>query len=209
MKRIFSIISLILLICVAMTACGGDGTDKPSEPVDNTVYGKLTSAMSSRDFDTLTVTVATTKDELTLTSTYVYKTVDGNLAIDYSIEILGQFDKNGENYTAPDSMIKTVSGSVVVSGGKIISTSGDPAPLDLSGAKYPEFKFKEGYFSSVETADGEFSASVLSPMAFMGMSDSCSNMTVRVYYNVFRVSTLHLEYKATDGSQVKTTYIYR
>ena len=46
-------------------------------------------------------------------------------------------------------------------------------------------------------------------MAFMGMSDGCSGMKAHVYYNVFRVSTIYLEYKASDGSFVKASYVYR
>ena len=211
MKKIISTITLLLLICISFTACGGNGTgDNVPNPVDNTLYGKLTTAMSSTDFDTLTVTVSTTaKNGAELKSTYVYSDVENGLKIVYTEEKLGQFTQVDGKFVTPESMIETVFGTVIVSDGKIVSREGDESIIDLSGAKYPEFKFKESYFSSVTTADGEFSASVLSPLAFMGMSDSCSNMNVHVYYNVFRVSTIYLEYKALDGSLVNASYVYR
>ena len=211
MKKIISTITLLLLICISFTACGGNSTgDNVQNPVDNTLYGKLTTAMSSTDFDTLTVTLSTTaKNGVELKSTYVYSDVENGLKIVYTQEKLGQFTQVDGKFVAPESMIETLSGSVIVSDGKIVSSEGDASVVDLSDADYPEFKFKESYFSSVTTVDGEFAATVLSPFAFMGMSDSCSNMKVHVYYNVFRVSTIYLEYKATDGSYVNASYIYR
>lgn len=210
MKKIFSTITLLLIICITITACGGnDGTDGTPAPVDNTVYGQLNRAMSATDFDSLTVTVTTTTNGVELNSTYVYTTVDGAIKIEYTQEKIGQFEFNSGVYTAPESAIVKVVGSVTVSGGKVIASEGDASIVDLSAASYPHFKFKESYFSDVATTDGEFAATVLSPMAFMGMSDGCSGMKAHVYYNVFRVSTIYLEYKASDGSFVKTSYVYR
>jgi hypothetical protein len=212
MKRIVSIITLLIVICISVTACGanaGNNNGNTQTPTDNTVYSQLTRALSSTDFDSLTVTVTTEKDGVELNSTYVYTNVDAGIKIDFTQEKIGQFESSGGSYTSPDSMIVTAIGSVTVSNGKIVASEGDASFVDLSSAGYPEFKFKESYFSDVQTTDGEFSASVLSPLAFMGMSSSCSGMKVHVYYNVFRVSTIYLEYRASDGATVKTAYVYR
>lgn len=207
MKRIISIITLIALVCLAFTACGGDTTTTPE---DNTVYGKLTRSMASRDFDTLSITVITTaKDGTVLESEYVYSTVDEGLRIEYSAQKIEQFDISDGECVAPSDMISTVEGTVVVSEGKIILMTGQDAPVDLSGADYPEFKFKESFFSDVESMDGEFSASVLSPTAFVGFPLTCSAMTVHIYYNVFRITDILLTYTTAEGTSVSVNYEYR
>ncbi len=211
MKRLLSIFSLILLVCILMTACGGNTSSDPDDKdiLDVTIYGKLTAAVNSHEFDRLTVTATTTDNNgLLLTSIYVYETVSSGLKISYLIEKLEQFEKNDGIYTAPDSMIGLVEGAVIISDGSIVASSGDAAPIELSGATYPSFNFKEEYFASVEYTDTEFKANVTSPLAFIGMSDSCSNMNVKVAFGEGVINRIDLTYNGAGGIAVEAEYIY-
>ncbi len=213
MKRIFSIIALVLILCLAMTSCiGGSPSEGDDETIDNdtSIYGQLTKAMSSREFETLTVTVTTTSgDGLVLTSIYVYETVDEGLKIEYLIENFGQFTNNNGIYTKPDSMIELIEGSVIVDDNcNVVSSTGDPAPFDLSSADYPKLNFKEAYFSGVAYSTTSFSANVISPKSFVGLSGICSNMKVLIDYDAEGINRIDLSYNGADGYKVETEYIY-
>ncbi len=209
MKRIFSIISVALLLCLTMTACNGNPSDLPTADIlDVTIYGQFTSYVNSGEFNKLTATVTTTtNDGIVLTSIYVYQPVGNSLKIEYLIEKLGQFEKVDGVYTKPENMIELIDGSVIISGGKIASLIGDEAPFDISSVTYPAFQFKEAYFSSPEITDTEFSANVIFPGSFMGMQSACSNMKIIVTYDEAGVNSINLSYNGA-GETVVAEYIY-
>lgn len=202
MKRTVSIICLLTLICLSFVSCNTGASDD--------VYSKLNKLMDSSVYNYLEVTVTTTIDAQTeLNSTYTYTKSDGGLKIEYSVENLGQFEQVGGAWVAPDEMITTAVGNVTVKDGAIVSSEGDDAPFDMKDAALPHFDFKEVYFKSPVSEDGHFTASVLSPGAFMGTYSPCSAMTVDVLYHEFTITDILLTYVSPEGNVVEAKYEYR
>ena len=200
MKRVISILLMILAI-FTLASCGG-----PAEPhtPSETVYETL-NKIFTKEHPLVNIEVTTETNGTVLSSLYVIsKEVKGD-RIAYSVEALNTFGEIDGELVIPESYKATCKGTVLLSNGNIFEQTGDAVELDLTQVQIPRFDFKESYFSDVKNENGKLTANVTNPSALLGTSISCSDMGVSVSYSTTSISEIVLNY---TESNTKATIKY-
>ena len=202
MKRIISLILIILAVVFAFASCGGAQTQNKA-----TVY-EILNKIFTKDNSFVNIQVETVTSGKSLASMYTVAKETSGEKITYSIEKLSTFEEVNGEYIVPESYKITLNGEVLVLNGNVVEQSGDIADLDFTKTEIPNFKFNEGYFSNVQDNAGKFTADVINPSGFISTSISCSDMSVSVVYNESMISEIVLSYTSVEGSSVTIKYLF-
>lgn len=185
------ILILIALLTVAVLVLGG---------CMNFDYTQL-NEMFSQNYSSVNVTVATTMNGETLTSTFDVTNSGSSATVNYSIQSFSQFD--GE---IPDSYITTQSGTVTgtVSNGVFMATGSDLPFTSLN----MKFRLDEAYFADAVVTSSQFSAKVSRPQSFTGNGDlDCNDMQVKITFGE-EIQTVEISYTSANGASVSMEYTY-
>lgn len=185
------ILILIALLTVAVLVLGG------CMKFDYTQLNE----MFSQNYSSVNVTVATTMNGETLTSTFDVTNSGSSATVNYSVQSFSQFD--GE---IPDSYITTQSGTVTgtVSNGVFMATGSDLPFTSLN----MKFRLDESYFADAVVTSSQFSAKVSRPQSFTGNGDlDCNDMQVKITFGE-EIQTVEISYTSANGASVSMEYTY-
>ena len=157
--------------------------------------------MFSQNYSSVNVTVATTMNGETLTSTFDVTNSGSSATVNYSVQSFSQFD--GE---IPDSYITTQSGTVTgtVSNGVFMATGSDLPFTSLN----MKFRLDEAYFTDAVVTSSQFSAKVSRPQSFTGNGDlDCNDMQVKITFGE-AIQTVEISYTSANGASVSMEYTY-
>lgn len=185
------ILILIALLTVAVLVLGG------CMKFDYTQLNE----MFSQNYSSVNVTVATTMNGETLTSTFDVTNSGSSATVNYSIQSFSQFD--GE---IPDSYITTQSGTVTgtVSNGVFMATGSDLPFTSLN----MKFYLDESYFTDAVVTSSQFSAKVSRPQSFTGNGDlDCNDMQVKITFGE-AIQAVEISYTSANGASVSMEYTY-
>lgn len=185
------ILILIALLTVAVLVLGG------CMKFDYTQLNE----MFSQNYSSVNVTVATTMNGETLTSTFDVTNSGSSATVNYSIQSFSQFD--GE---IPDSYITTQSGTVTgtVSNGVFMATGSDLPFTSLN----MKFYLDESYFTDAVVTSSQFSAKVSRPQSFTGNGDlDCNDMQVKITFGE-AIQAVEISYTSANGASVSMNYTY-
>lgn len=201
-KKLIAIIGMCAAFVLGLAACGGN----PDQ--GGTVYDTL-NRLVAKEAETVTLTVSSTLNGETLTGSYEAKTEGDKVKVTYSFEQMNVIEKDADgNYIVPDTAKSTKEGSMVVSHGKVIEQNGAAADLTIEAVTAAGITFHEEYFSDISIKEGEFSAAVGSPAAFLGQQITCTAMRVKVAYTENAISSIELSYTASGGAQIAYRYAF-
>lgn len=200
-KKLIAIVGICAALALGFAGCGE--SDEGA-----TVYDTL-NKLVAKEVNTVTLTVSSTLNGETLTGSYEAKTDGDKVKVTYRYEQMNVIEKDaGGNYILPDTVKSTKEGSMVVSGGKVIEQNGAAADLAIEAVTAAGLTFNEEYFSNISAKEGEFSASVASPAAFLGQQITCTAMRVKVAYTEDAISSIELSYTAYGGAQIAYRYAF-
>ena len=185
------ILILIALLTVAVLVLGG------CMKFDYTQLNE----MFSQNYSSVNVTVATTMNGETLTSTFDVTNSGSSATVNYSVQSFSQFD--GE---IPDSYITTQSGTVTgtVSNGVFMATGSDLPFTSLN----MKFYLDESYFTDAVVTSSQFSAKVSRPQSFTGNGDlDCNDMQVKITFGE-AIQAVEISYTSANGPSVSKEYTY-
>ena len=185
------ILILIALLTVAVLVLGG------CMKFDYTQLNE----MFSQNYSSVNVTVATTMNGETLTSTFDVANSGSSATVNYSVQSFSQFD--GE---IPDSYITTQSGTVTgtVSNGVFMATGSDLPFTSLN----MKFYLDELYFTDAVVTSSQFSAKVSRPQSFTGNGDlDWNDMQVKITFGE-AIQTVEISYTSANGASVSMEYTY-
>ncbi len=201
MKRIVSILTVICVLCLALSSCdflgGSSSCDRLNDLMDGGVYSSMTLKTS-----------ITSSDGTKLNGEYVFVETDEGTNVRYSVEQLSSFDLDGE-ISAPDSYKTVLCGSVTLSGGAVVKQEGDSLSIDYKEIKYPHFTFDSDNMTDIVDNPGSFSASVKSFSKFFGATIAGSDLRVSVFYTDISITDITVTYTSNFGSAVVLKYEYR
>lgn len=187
-KRLFAIVVLCALVVVCLCACNG---------ID---YKKLNKIVQG-SYAEVNLTVETTIDGDTLTSTFKAKNEGNKSTVDYKIERFEPFV--GPNI--PLERKEILVGMVVVEDGKVTNAQGDIVDgVDFANVASQGITFKKAYFQNAKMTDEQFSADVVRPGMFLGTSLSCRNMKVVVTFG--ETPKMEVTYLSANNATVKLSY---
>lgn len=189
-RKILVLVSLVLVLTFVLCACVTEDTYSNINKLLKIQYSKVE------------LTVSTTLNGETLTST-VTSTLDGDrTTIDYKLQ---QFATFGDN--VPDSFIEEKIGQLVVRNGEIISHNGDQAVLEIEQVT-AKFRFESSYFSSAQVSGKKFTGVVSNAQDFFGDADFVGDgVKVIVVFDEV-IESLQVDYTSANGAQVKLIYTF-
>lgn len=186
MKKILILLSFILIF--SLVGCMTNNTEKGK-------FDKL-NKLIEKEYSLVDMSVKTTKDDLTLNSSYKIKKEDASYRVTYSIEKYNELDLEGEN--SPSS--KTVkTGELLYNGNSVTVISGEDLNLSFSYFSISKFKVDENDFSSYELLDNSFKGTIKNPNEYLQLT-GISNCQLEVSFNANGVSRIKLSY---DQNQYK------
>ncbi len=207
MKKILFLAVIIALVTVAFTACHLAPQDESS------IYTELND-MANKSYSNVNLSVQTTKEGVTLNSTYTISNGSNNTMVTYSMERLAiiEQDQNG-NFVMPDDMIVTKSGSAVIKDGQVVEQSGDAADVPIKSLSTITLNFNEDYFSMPHSYDENdthvFKADVSDPKGFTANADfDGKNMSIEVLFKE-QLESVKINYTSANGAEIKVTYSFR
>lgn len=189
-RKILVLVSLVLVLTFVLCACVTEDTYSDINKLLNIQYSKVE------------LTVSTTLNGETLTST-VTSTLNGDrTTIDYTLQ---QYATFGDNI--PDSFVEEKTGQLVVRNGEIISHNGDQAVLEIEQVT-AKFHFESSYFGSAQMSGNKFAGIVSNPQGFFGDADFVGDgVKVTVVFDEV-IKNLQVNYTSANGAQVKLVYTF-
>jgi len=176
-------------------------TSKPQIPDTDKTACEVLQYLSSQSYSKVKLNITTITGDIKLVAEYILT----KNKVSYSVEQLNMLPTDGKLDNLSPEYKKTLTGTAVIENGKVTQFNGDKVSIpdydELTGA----FDFKEGYFKNIKTADGEFSADVVSASNFLGTNKNVSDMKIEVKYNTSAIEKITLTYK-TVNSTVTTVY---
>ncbi len=190
MKKTFIFVMMIVVI-VCLCACDNDTTN---------AYKSIDDLLQS-SYSQVKLTISTTTDNDTLTSTFSSVQTDDKTTVSYTVQ---QFSTFGT--TLPDSYITTKEGSIVVQNNKIVEQNGDQVDIDLTTLTATKISFQSSYLSDTQWNSNVLSANVTNAKAFMGSSSfDGTNVTVSVKVSA-ALEYLEISYTTSSNTQVVMHY---
>ncbi len=189
-RKILILVSMVLALTFVLCACGEE---------DN--YSSI-NKMLDENYSTVELTVSTTKDGETLTSTAKTTQNGDKTTVDY---VVRQFATFGE--TLPDSYIEEKVGKVVVSNGKIVEQNGASLIMNLETVT-ASFNFDVNYFISAKWTENSFSAVVSNAKGFFKDNEFDGIGTkVSATFGEF-LQSLSVTYTSANGAKVELNYVF-
>lgn len=206
MKKYTCFILMLCLLLTCLFSCGNDSDNKDTDAGES-VYEKL-QQMVGEEPSSLTVRIKTdVGGDVELQSEYKLEKTSSGQRVSYTVQQMSGFTGENGELTIPEERVATLRGEAVVSGGRVVSQSGDTVDTDLAKIGLPHFDFDESNFANVSESDGRFSADVTSPARFMGSDGGVEDMTVEVIYTDRGVSSIRLCY-GVGGFDHQCEYIF-
>lgn len=185
--------ALVSAICLV-------GCDKGGEQPVKSPYDSLND-MIAQAYSRIDLTVETTRDDLTLTSTYAIVYTKEGATVTYSVERLAEISLGD----VPGSPVVTLTGKAAVIGGKVTVIEGEDVGLPATIAENG-LTFKAGYFKNASITDTSLQAEVADPKGFFGTAVSCSDMKVEASF-ADAFSEISVTYTTADEGNVE--YLYK
>ncbi len=221
MKKFISILCVLMMLVICLTACGDDNFKEPSNldtpnatnPSDSldtpeaTVYNIL-NALVDKEYSKVTLSVKTTTDSDTLQGSYTVESKSDAFLVTYSYEKLNEFTEVGGVISPPADAKSTVNGRMKIKDGKIIEQDGEGANIAIEQLNVSGLSFKESYFVNVKTENGSFSADVTSANDLLGFNIPCENMKINVSYSTDTLKSLNIQYTSDGNSEVVISYTF-
>ena len=192
-KRV--VIAIIISVALALALCACEVTINVSQAD----YDKLTSMLDSA-YSGWTLTVSTTKGDVTLENKFVVTKETEQTKIDYTVEKLNELSMDS------DSEFKTrYVGTATIVDGKITSINGDEVSVELEKLDKVGLTFKTDYFQNAKMTANAISADVKDPSGFLGVDVTCSDMKLVASFGE-KFDYIRISYKTEDGSTVVYNY---
>ncbi len=198
MKKKYLLITALscsVLAATVLAGCGG-----PSD-----VYSQLNDLVADTPAS-VQLDVTVTVDGETLTGAYSVKTEDDGYRVTYSYEKLNTFELVDGAYVVPEEYKSTLTGNMLVSGGKIVEQNGAAVDITMEQITAAGVRFDESYFTDVEANEGSFTATVSEPSEFLQTTITCTGMTVNATYTSEQIESLTIAYTSAGGAQVLIEY---
>lgn len=202
MKKIISILALLLCCALAFTACD---TPVIPEPDYSEVMTTL-NTLIAKDVSAFDLNVTTRNGNNTLKSTYLV-TSEGELVnVSFSYEVMNKFTEIDGVFYPPSEEKSTLEGKIVLKDGEILSEEGEPLDADIETLTFSGITFDAKYFDGIKVSGGVFEAKVTDAVSFLGRDVSSADMSVRVHYSDAGISKITLKYNTPSGSDIEIVY---
>lgn len=195
-NRIFAVVICVVLATALLMFCCCEK--------ETTVYDNLNNLVQKR-YSSVTISVTTNDGTDELNGTYMLTENNGVVSVAYSYEQLATFEEEDSKLVAPENRVVTKSGTAKLQNGKVIEGNADELNISASSLTISNLKFAEEYFASISQTEGEFSAYVVQPTAFMRANTSCENMAMNVKYTDSALIFVNISYKIGATS---VNYLY-
>ncbi len=164
MKKIIFVIAILLCATFCLTSCD-------LVPTDTDVSYDAINQMIKADYSKLTIEITTkpTGESDGIVSEIICTNVSKTCAlVDYIIQQYAIIDVDGDTITMPDSQITTKRGSVVLTDGKVTSSTGDEVDFDFANIDKINLVFNADNFANTNFNGADFSADVTNVKGFLG-----------------------------------------
>lgn len=198
MKKLSIIICVLVLAICAFSACGtvsGDQDDAASGLAE-------IAALMDADYSSYTLEVKTQKGGAELISTFAVKYTADGYTVDYSLESLNEISLNGAN------QYKTVKSgkATVTENGTKVTVDGESVDVDFKNLQTAGLAFKNENLKNVKINNGELTADVSAPSAFIGSEIAAESMTVKATF-AQKMQSVVITY-TLSGANVTYTYTF-
>lgn len=180
MKRFLYLIA-IFFVMFGLVACG---------KVENKEDKEVTqfNDVINYDYNSYTVTVKTTKDNVILTSVYEVSKKGNGYEIKYSIQTINELSLDSES--VPKEMISTKTGTY----------NKDNTEFELS-----KFKFDKDLFKTFNFADGSLKASIDNARNYLKANYDCNNFNITFNYSI-KLTSIEMQYYLSDSTHCQVSF---
>lgn len=140
----------------------------------------------SYDYNSYTVTVKTTKDDVLLTSIYEISKKDNGYEIKYSIQTINELSLD----TVPEEMISTKTGTF------------EKANTEFELSK---FNFDKDLFTSYTFAEGSLIASIDNAKDYLKTNYDCNNFNITFNYST-KLTSIEMQYYLPDSTHCQISF---
>ena len=201
MKRIVSIIAVLLLSAITFVSC-----TEPEPPVAPDIYQVL-DGMSQSGFSNFELSVTTEGSGHKLTNTYKVSPDQNGRKVEFCEEKLNPFTEENGEFVTPVSYKTVTTGTAYVNGNTV---TGDSAMADVVACSTVSLAFTESNFEDVISVNNSFKATVKNLAAFFCASDfDVRGANLTVTYTSDKITSLCVVYTDTDGVKTTLTYTFK
>ncbi len=189
-RKILILVSVVLALTFALCACADDNT-----------YTRINKLLNE-DYSKVELTVSTTFDDETLTSTVTSTQNGDETTVKYCIR---QYATFGDS--VPENYVEETNGEIVVKNGKIVRNNGVLVGIDLEQAT-AKYNFNADYFIAPQMNGNVFSASVGNAKGFFGDTEFAgSGVKVSVTFSEV-LESMQVTYTSQSGAKVELNYVF-
>ncbi len=204
MKNIRRISIIIIAISLLLGLCACNILPQTQANVYDDINDML-----DKDYSTIALSITSTTDDATLTSSFNTIFKENRQSVTYSVQQFGKFEVNDGVITPPSSYIVTKSGMIALENGKVVDRQGDEIDVDVSALSSALFSFKKEYFANVTSSNSSFSADVTNAKAFMSNSAlNVSDMKVSVGISGDKIASIIITYTSENDASIKMHYTF-
>ena len=196
MKRIITILIMLSIFLMCMTACSGNDATP-------TIYDQLDS-LATKSYRSVDLRVVTTTGDVQLLANY--SLTQNNIS--YSVEKLNTLPSDGNLAGVSPECKTTYTGSAKIVDGKVTEFDGDAVTLPSYDELRGAFNFDEVNLTNVVIQNNSLNADVTSPSSFLGSSVDAKNMEIEVEYTTEALSKVTITYQ-TNKSTVLVEYEFK
>lgn len=197
MKKIIIVVLILILAMLCLTSCD-----------QSTDFDKL-NEMVSTEYSQIAIKVTINKSGETTGLVNDISCIilnDTTKHISYKLQEYATIDMDGDTITMPSEQIVTKTGSVILEGGKVTSSTGDQVDYDFTNIGALNINFSDKCLANAKTKDGTFTADISDISAFLG-SDIPGATNAKVSVNVKTYGAITISYTA-NGSDVTIGYTF-
>lgn len=188
-KKFFVLILVAVVLALCLCACNED------------TYLRFNKLLQE-DYSQVKLTVTSTVNGETLTSTVNAVSEGDKKTVTYTIQQFAVISSDN----VPDDYVVEKEGRIVVQNGKIVEKQGDQVDISFANVVENRIEFKADYFSVPQWQGSVFSATVVKPAEFLGVS-IFDGTNVKVSAKATDVlEYLEISYASSTGAQVVMRY---
>ncbi len=200
MKKLITIVVLLLSLLVVFSAC--DGLLNPATTVDFAKINQMVTEKHSKvQIDVSVVKTDATDVCLNSAFTCTYND-DSSILVQYRLEQFNLIDVNN----MPTEAKSVKQGSVTVKDGVVSNQTGEVVDVDFSAIAQPKITFSDSNLANGKVQNGIYTADVISISALMG-SNVVGATNIKVSVNINALNSCQVSYQV-NGSQVTLDYTF-